>query len=220
MTNAMTNQELERSVADELAWDPAVDSETIAVSADSGTITLRGTVGSFRQKREAQKAAERMYGVTYVNNELDVRILTEHRREDAELRGDVLRALMLDTQVPSTVDATVENGIVTLTGTANWQYQRSEAEFVAGNVRGVTGIDNDVYLTAPTPYAGDVKASITKALERDAKIEAGNVGVETLSGTAILTGKVHSWAEHDSVVAAAWAAPGVNNVDDRLEVVY
>jgi osmotically-inducible protein OsmY len=216
----MTNQELELTVADELAWDPKVDSETIAVSADGGTITLRGTVGSFRQKREAQKAAERVYGVIYVNNDLDVRILTEHRRENAELRGDVLQALMLDTLVPSTVDATVKDGIVTLTGTADWQYQRDEAEFIAGNVRGVTGIENDIYLITPTPYAGDVKASITKALQRDAKIDAGNVGVETLNGTAILTGSVRSWAEHDSAVAAAWAAPGVNNIDDRLDVVY
>ena len=216
----MTNQELERSVADELAWDPKVDSDTIAVSADGGAITLRGTVGSFRQKREAQKAAERVYGVSFVDNDLDVRVLTEHRKEDAELRRDVLQALMLDAMVPPTVNAGVQDGFVTLTGTTDWQYQRDEAEFITGNVRGVTGVENDIYLTTPTPYAGDIEASIKKAFKRDAKIEAANVGVETLNGTAVLTGSVRSWAEHDSAVAAAWAAPGVTNVDDRLDVVY
>src|SRR6266545_2473051 len=138
-----TNAELELDVTEELAWDPKVDSEEIAVAADGGTVTLRGTVGSFRQKREARKAAERVYGVLY-----------------------------------------------------------------------------DVYLTSPTPYAGDVKDSIRKAMKRDAKLDAENIDVETVNGTAVLTGTVRSWAEHDSAVQAAWAAPGVTNVNDRLDIVY
>jgi osmotically-inducible protein OsmY len=216
----MTDAELELNVTDELAWDPKVDSEEIAVSADGGTVTLRGTVGSFRQKREAGKATQRVYGVLAVNNDLDVRILNEKQHEDADLRGDVLQALMLDALVPNSIDANVEGSFVTLTGTADWQYQRDEAEFIAGNVAGVTGIDNDVYLTSPTPYAGDVRDSIKKAMKRDAKLDAKNIDVDTLNGTAILTGTVRSWAEHDSAVQAAWAAPGVTNVDDRLDIVY
>jgi len=216
----MTDAELELNVTDELAWDPKVDSEEIAVSTDSGTVTLRGTVGSFPQKREAGKAAQRVYGVLAVHNDLDVRILDEKRHEDADLRGDVLQALMLDALVPNTIDANVKGGLVTLTGTAEWQYQRDEAEFIAGNVASVTDIENDVYLTSPTPYAGDVEDSIKKAMKRDAKLDAENIGVETVNGTAILTGTVRSWAEHDSAVQAAWAAPGVTDVDDRLGIVY
>ncbi len=91
--------------------------------------TLRGTVGSFREKRKAEKAATRVYGVTEVSNELQVQMqMLDRRRDDADLRGDVLQALMLDSGVPMTVDAKVRDGIVTLTGTAPWQYQRDEAE--------------------------------------------------------------------------------------------
>src|SRR5262245_28844297 len=124
----MSNDELVGRVAGELVWDPKVDSASIAVSADDGTVTLRGTVGSFREKREAKKAAERVYGVLNVKNDLQVRIMTDARRDDADLRGDVLQALMLDSSVPATVDAKVNDGYVTLTGTAEWQYQRNEAE--------------------------------------------------------------------------------------------
>lgn len=216
----MSNQTLEQNVADELLWDPKIDSEAVAVAADDGTITLRGTVGSFRQKREAQKAAERVFGVVAVDNQLDVRILNERRREDADVRGDVLQALMLDTLVPDAVDATVKDGFVTLTGTASWQYQRDEAAFIAGNVLGVLGVQNDIYLDNPGPYAGDVQDAIKKALERDAKLDSDSVTVGTVDGTAILTGNVRSWAEHDSAVAAAWAAPGVTAVDDRLSIFY
>jgi len=84
----------------------------------------------------------------------------------------------------------------------------------------VDNIADEVYLTSPTPYPGDVKDSIKKAMNRDAKLDAESIGVDTMNGTAILTGTVRSWAEHDSAVQAAWAAPGVTNVDDRLDIVY
>jgi osmotically-inducible protein OsmY len=216
----MSNQTLEQTVNDELFWDPKVDSEAIAVAAADGTITLRGTVGSFRQKREAQKAAQRVFGVVDVDNLLDVRILNDKRREDAEVRGDVLQALMLDALVPDAVDATVKDGFVTLTGIVSWQYQREEAAFIAGNILGVLGVENDIYLDSPTPYAGDVQDAIKKALERDAKIDSDGISVETVNGTATLKGNVRSWAEHDDAVAAAWAAPGVTAVDDRLSIFY
>jgi osmotically-inducible protein OsmY len=159
----MTNEALERNVTDELLWDPHIDSGAIAVSADDGVVTLRGTVGSFRQKREAKRAVERVHGVTKVNNKLDVRVLTEHRRQDAEIRGDVLQALMLDALVPTTIDAMVKDGIVTLTGTVEWRYQYDEAEFVAANILGVIDVENDVDILSLIPDAGEVHHSITKA---------------------------------------------------------
>src|SRR5512133_3900871 len=111
----MTDDELQDWVGDELCWDPKVDSAAIAVSANDGEVTLRGTVGSFRQKREAQKATERVYGVTSVRNELKVRILDEHGRQHADLRGAVLQAMALDGLIPKTVDAKADSGSVTLT---------------------------------------------------------------------------------------------------------
>src|SRR4051812_26850056 len=101
----MNNEELAENVAAELSEDPKVDGTLIDVVADGGEVLLRGTVGSFWQKREAQKAAERVAGVTAVDNIIDVRLLTEHRRADAELRADVLHALSLSGMVPGTVDA-------------------------------------------------------------------------------------------------------------------
>jgi BON domain len=89
----MTDDELQDWVRDELFWDPKVDSAAIAVSASDGEVTLRGTPGSLRQKREAQKAAERVYGVTSVHNNLEVRILDEHGRQHADLLGAVLQAM-------------------------------------------------------------------------------------------------------------------------------
>jgi osmotically-inducible protein OsmY len=216
----MSNDQLVSNVTDELLWDPKVDSAAIAVSADNGAVTLRGTVGTFRQKREAKQDAERVYGVENVNNELQVRILDGNRRDDAHLRGDVLKALMLDSLVPSTIDAKVNDGWVILSGTAEWQFQRDEAEFVAANVLGVAGMIDQVELMAPMPSAGDVKHSIKKAIERNAKLDAEAVSVDSSNGTVTLSGSVSSWSEHDDAVSAAWAAPGVRRVKDQILVAY
>ena len=216
----MTDDELQDWVREELCWDPKVDSAAIAVSASDGEVTLRGTVGSFREKREAQRAAERVYGVTSVRNELEVRIVDEHGRQDTDLRGAVLQAMALDGLIPKTVDAKADSGSVKLTGTAAWQYQREEAEFVAGNVPGVADVDNQITLTTPQPKAGDVKQSIERAFQRNASLDAEGLSVTTRGNIVILSGAVSSWDERDAAVAAAWAAPGVGAVEDRIVVEY
>jgi osmotically-inducible protein OsmY len=216
----MTDDELQDWVRDELCWDPKVDGAAIAVSASDGEVTLRGTLGSFREKREAQKVAERVYGVTSVRNKMEVRILDEHGRQHADLRGAVLQAMALDGLIPMTVDAKADSGSVTLTGTAAWQYQREEAEFVAGNVPGVVDVDNQITLTTPQPKAGDVKQSIERAFQRNASLDAEGLSVTTRGNIVILSGAVSSWDERDAAVAAAWAAPGVAAVEDRIVVEY
>jgi osmotically-inducible protein OsmY len=216
----MSNQELENAVKEELDFDPKVDAASVAIQANDGTVTLRGTVGSFFEKRSAQKAAEGVWGVVKVDNKLDVHLLVGARRDDAELRGDVLQALMLDAIVPSSIDASVYEGVVTLNGQAQRAFQRDEALRVAGNVRGVLDVWTDVLVTGPPPDAEDVQKSIKKAFKRNAKLDAKNVEVKSSNGTVTLEGTVSSWPEHDEAVEVAWAAPGVRNVDDQLRVAY
>ncbi len=215
----MTDQGLINNVTEELFWDPKVDNAAIAVSDDGGKITLRGTVGSFREKQEARKDAARVYGVKSVNNEIEVRLLDEHRREDADLRGDVLQAFALDYLIPATVDAKVQDGFVTLKGSVDWQYQREEASFVAANILGVIDVFDEIKLKAK-PKAKAVKDDIKSAFKRNAALDADSISVTTSNGTVKLKGAVNSWAEHDEAVLAAWAAPGVTDVDDRILVEY
>ena len=217
---SMTDDQLRGDAEDELRWEPRVDTQAIAVSAAAGIVTLRGTVGSFREKRDAEKAVKRVYGTMSVENKLEVRLLNDDRRNDADLRGAVLQALILDELVPSTVDVKADDGNVLLTGIAKHQYERDEAEYVAGNVKGVLWVENDIALTVATPDPEGVQHAIKKAFKRDAKLDAEDVNVESTNGTVRLSGSVRSWAEHDAALSAAWAAPGVKDVDDRIEVAY
>lgn len=214
----MTDDDLRRDVLAELGWDPRVDSAAIEVSAGSGLITLRGTVTSLRHKRAGGDAAARVRGVTGVTNELRVRLPDRDRRDDEDLRGDVLEALMLDAAIPMTVDARARDGFVTLTGTVEWHHQRAAAESRTVNVLGVLGIDNAIAL-AQAPGARAVADAISCAFRRDAVLDAHHLSVETLPrGIVILSGAVSSRAAHDHAVAAAWAAAGVTGVDDRIRI--
>jgi len=214
------DNDLTADVSDELFWDPKVDNTAIAVSADGGKVTLRGTVGSLREKREAKTAAQRVFGVVSVDNQLQVKLMNDEKRADAELRGDVLQALMLDSLVPATVDAKVEDGFVTLTGAAEWQYQRDEAELVASNIVGALEVIDTIELEYPTPSPGDVQESIKKAFKRNAAIDADDLYISSDDGTVTINGNVSSWAEHDEALDAAWAAPGVTSVHDETTVGY
>ena len=214
----MTDEDLRRHVAAELFWDPRVDSEAIEVSAVGGTVTLRGSVASLRLKRAAGGAAARVRGVTWVTNELRVQLPDADRRDDEDLRGDVLEALMLDISVPMTIDVKARDGFVTLTGTVQWHYQREAAESRTTDVPGVAGIDNAITLTQP-PAARDAADAIGGALRRDAALAADMLSVETSpGGLVVLSGTVSSWAAHDHAVAAAWSAPGITQVEDRIRV--
>jgi osmotically-inducible protein OsmY len=214
------NDDLTVYVNDELFWDPRVDSAAIAVSADDGKITLRGTVGSLREKREAKKAAQRVFGVVSVDNQLQVRMLTEGGRLDADIRGDVLQALALDSLVPKSVDAKVYDGVVTLTGSVEWKYQCDEADYVASTIVGALDVINEIEIASPTPKASDVQDSITNALKRNAGIDGNAVSVTSMNGTVTINGTVRSWAEHDEAIDAAWAAPGVTSVRDDMFIAY
>jgi osmotically-inducible protein OsmY len=211
---------LAADVGDELFWDPKLDNSSIDVSASDGKVTLRGTVGSLREKREATKAAQRVYGVISVDNQLKVKLADAEQRADADLRSDVVQAIMLDSLVPATVDAKVDDGFVTLTGTADWQYQRDEAERVAANIVGALDVIDEIELNYPTPTAGDVKESIGKAFKRNAALDADDLYITSNNGTVTINGNVSSWAEHDEAIDAAWAAPGVTSVNDNMTVAY
>src|SRR5690242_12178415 len=121
----LTNTTLEDQVIAVLDLDPRIpDSLEIAVSADAGYVTLRGTVESFRQRRAAAQDAGKVDGVDEVDDQLKVSLLGADRRDDDEIRGVALQILTWDTEVPSDfVDVKVSDGWVTLKGDVFHQYQ-------------------------------------------------------------------------------------------------
>jgi len=216
-----SDTQLVDDVTEELLFDPRIHHvDAIAVGATDGTVELRGTVGSFHEKHEAAKAAKRVLGVTDVENELQVRLMTESRRDDSDIRAAALQALMLDGLVPAeSIEVKVRHGVLTLSGIVDWHYQRDAAEADVLPLIGLVDVDDQIAVVNQTT-ADDVADRINAAFVRNAQLDDGDIDVSSTDGTVVLAGVVDTWAEHDEAIDAAWSAPGVLDVRDDLIVTY
>jgi osmotically-inducible protein OsmY len=212
-----SDAQLVADVAEELTSDPSIEATRIAIAAHDGVVALTGTVPSYWQKVEAENAAKRVSGVRAVVNDLMVELPSEHRRDDADIARAVVDALSWHSDLPRTIQATVSNGWVTLSGTVDWNFQKDEAERAVGYISGVKGITNNIVIKA-APKVTDVRDRIRRELERTVDQEADRIQIETRDGRVVLKGTVHSWAELDAARRAAWSVPGVTAVEDQLVV--
>lgn len=215
----MTDKELKQHVQSALDWEPSLDASDIGVSVDESVVTLRGNVRSYTEKVAAERVALHVYGVRAVANDLSVRLVSGFERTDTEIAQAALSALKWNTMIPEErISLSVTNGWVTLTGTVDWQYQKDSALRAVRDLTGVQGVANNL-VVQPRVKTGDVRDKIEAAFKRSAEIDARRVNVTTQDAKVILSGNVHSWAERQEAERAAWAAPGVKEVEDRLAVV-
>jgi osmotically-inducible protein OsmY len=147
----ISNATIEDDLRELLVLDQRIaDPGAIAVSAHDGRATLRGTVGSFAARRAAVKDARSVDGVDEVDDQLQVRLLDEDRREDAEIRGAVLQNLIWDAEVPAEwIDVKVDEGWVTLKGDVNYQFQSDAAYEDVARLQGVIGLTNEIRVQTP-----------------------------------------------------------------------
>jgi osmotically-inducible protein OsmY len=181
-------------------------------------VTLAGTVDTYAQRYAAERAVERVKGVRAIANDLAVKLDKATERSDAEIAHAAVSALRTDIEVPDQrVTAKVAKGWLTLQGEVNWQFQRDAAERSVRYLAGVKGIVNNIQVAA-TPTRTDVKVRIEEALKRAAEVDAGHITVETEGHRVTLRGTVRSLAEKNDASRAAWAAPGVTQVTNQIEV--
>jgi osmotically-inducible protein OsmY len=214
-----TDTELQHAVMDELAWEPSVDAAEIGVSAESGIVTLSGTVKSLPQKWAAEKAAQRVAGVKAVTDETVVKLPGDSELTDTDIARAAVNALDWNASVPrGRVTLFVSHGWVTLEGTVRFHYERVAAEYAVRAITGLKGVTNLITVKPPHTSPSDVKHRIEQAFERAADVDAQTISVDTRDGKVILRGTVGSWTEREQAEWAAWAAPGVSQVENRILV--
>jgi osmotically-inducible protein OsmY len=210
--------DIKRDVEDELRSDPDIDATDIGVAVKDGVVTLTGFVRSFRQKRIAEQDVKRVAGVTALANNIEVRLPIIHRRPDPEIARDVVEAIKNDLPLSwEKIKVIVADGWVELEGEVEWNYERESAENAIWRVRGVKGVNNKIEVRPQVPPV-EIKRKIEEALRRAAELDASRVTVEANGSEVILRGSVRSWAEREEAEQAAWRAPGVSRVDNRIRV--
>jgi osmotically-inducible protein OsmY len=212
------DSDIKRDVEDELRWDPDIDATDIGVAAHNGVVTLSGFVRSYAQKTQAERDAKRVAGVVGVANDIEVRLPVLDQRPDPEIARDAANALKAELPFSSeNINVVVRDGWLTLEGTVQWNYARERAENAVKRVRGVKGVTNAITLK-PQVQPHEIRRKIEDALRRSAELDASRITVETNGSEVILRGTVKSWAEREEAERAAWAAPGVTRVDNRIAI--
>lgn len=210
--------DLRKLVVDELAWDPSLDESGIQVNVIDGSVSLTGTVKSYAEKLQAARAALRVVGVRAVDNHLAVRLPDASPPDDRALFEAAQHALRWNILVPrERIQVGVRDGWVMLAGIVGWPFQRKAAEHALRHLRGIRGVINHIRLQ-PRVTPESVGEKVAAAFQRNAELEARHIRIQVHGGRVVLRGTVESHAEREAAEQVAWLAPGITDVENRLEV--
>lgn len=213
-----TDSQIQKDVMAQINWEPALNASEIGVAVKEGVVTLSGIVNTYSKKIAAEKAAKKVSGVKAVALDIQVGLSPVFQRTDSEIAETVLNALRLHTAVrEDRIKIKVENGLVTLEGDVEWEYQRKAAKDAIEYLPGVRNVFNNITVK-PKLTATDVEQKISAAFHRSATIDSEKITVETVGAKVILKGSVRSMAEKEDAEEAVWAAPGVMTVENKLYI--
>ena len=207
----------------ELKWEPGIRAAEIGVAVKDGVVSLTGNVDSYSKKWAAARAARRVAGVKSVTEDIKLSPPVSLKRADADIALSATTTLYWNVMVPSdSVKVTARDGWLTLSGEVDFYYQKNAAEDAVRHMVGVLGVINRITIKPPTPIvnAPELKNGIAGALKRNARLlkVAEKIKVEVSGSKVILSGSVGSWADREEAEYAAFCAPGISEVDNRLTV--
>lgn len=216
------NGSMYTTVMEKLNFEPRLDASNITVSIQGNhdIVLLSGHVGSFGEKLIAEKAVKNLANVRAVANDIEVNLSAKYQKSDVDIAKDVTRALKASFFVPEEdIQVVVRDGVVTLSGEVEWNYEKNNAFNSVHNLYGVKLVINNIVIKPSTKIdIATVKDKITKEFERHARIDARMIKVETTDNKITLKGTVSNFDEIDEAEDAAWSIPGVKEVKNELTV--
>jgi osmotically-inducible protein OsmY len=213
-----SDTDIQKDIVSEFQWEPSLRNDDVAIAVRDGVVTLAGFVDSYADKWRAERIASGIKGVKAIANELEVKLPSSSQRPDPDVARAAIDALKWNIAVPSDrIKVKVEKGWVTLEGDVDYYFQKEAAERAVRYLTGVKGVSNLVTVRVrATP--SDVKQKIEAALERGARFDAEHITVEVVGSKAILRGTVRSYAESRDAERAAYNAPGITEVENKLTI--
>lgn len=214
-----SNEEVQKAVQRALRWQPKLNAADIGVTVHDGVVTLSGMVDSYAKKEEAEKAVKKVTGVRAVVENIAVQLAQPGAITDQDIAASIVQSFKWHWDIPEhQIRIQVENGLVTLEGEVNWNYEREAARKVASQLIGVRGVKNNITIKVHHLTDKIDVRDIESALWRNPDIDDEQVDVTVDGHTVRLNGTVRSWYQKEEAGRMAWSAPGVEHVDNQLLV--
>jgi hyperosmotically inducible periplasmic protein len=139
---------------------------------------------------------------------------------DAQIQADVMKAL--DNKRFKDVKSSVQNGVVTLSGTVDIYSSKDDADKRAHHRKDVKGVENLIQVAGPTVDDVTLRNKLSEKLAYDrvgygtTAFNAFTIGVQ--DGVVTLGGTAYGPTDKDSAVSVVENYPGVKDVIDNIEV--
>jgi hyperosmotically inducible protein len=199
----------------------------VKVSVQNGVATLTGTVDLYSAKLEADSRAHHRRNVKGVENRIEVAGPTI---DDTTLRNKLAERLAYDrvgygTTAFNAFTIGVQNGVVTLGGTAYGPSDKDSAISMAANYPGVKDVVDNIEVAPVSPMDDRIRLAVARAiygfpqLNKYAIDPAKPIRISVVNGNVTLSGVVDTQADKDVANIRANSVPGVFKVVNNLEVV-
>ena len=208
----VSDKAIAEAVDRELMFEKGVSPNFVDVECSGGVVTLSGSVDNLLAKERAVTIAET---VRYVQAVIDRLRVTPLSRPDADIRKDVLMALLQDAATePDSIQVSVTNAVVTLSGSVGSWAESHIAERLAKRVKGSKLVLNDLAMNYQTERADEeITADIRSILPWDIWLNGELINVSVNHGHVALSGAVGSLFAKRRAVEDAWV-DGVKSVSD------
>ena len=212
----MSDLSLRKTILEELEFQPHIDAAHIGVARGKWHRHPLRPRQQLRPESQCRTRGKGIKGVRAVAEEIQVRLEKGAGTADDTIANRALNIITWSSDIPEgDIKVIVQKGWITLEGQVDWQYQKETAERAVRKLSGVVGVDNRLTLR-PRVDVVDIQHSIEEALKRNAEVDAKEIHVKVEGGVVRLEGRVHLWRERQIAERAAWAVPGVSEVDDQL----
>jgi hyperosmotically inducible protein len=198
----------------------------VTSSVKDGIVTLHGTVRVYSDKQDADKRAHRRKNVKGVQNLIEV---AGPPVEDATLRNKLSEKLVYDrvgygTTAFNALTIGVQNGVVTLGGTAYGPVDRDSAVGLVSNYPGVKDVVDNISVAPVSPMDDRIRLAEARAIYGAAQLNkyaldpAKPIRITVVNGNVTLSGVVDSQADKDVANIQASGVSGVFKVTNNLQV--
>jgi hyperosmotically inducible protein len=198
----------------------------VTATVQDGIVTLHGTVDVYSDKEDADNRAHRRKNVKGVQNLIEIGGPTV---DDATLRNKLAEKLAYDrvgygTTAFNALTIGVQNGVVTLGGTAYGPVDRDSAVSLVSNYPGVKDVVDNINVAPVSPMDDRIRLAEARAiygapqLNKYALDPAKPIRITVVNGNVTLSGVVDNQMDKDVANIRANGVPGVFKVVNNLQV--